>query len=340
MVDVPAGSRFRVGADENGLGPRLGPMVVTAVLARVTGEGWSIAGRAPKGALAQRLGDSKKLVSHGDVELGEAWTRALVARGCGRKPVTPGAAQTPDALIHSVSADDRGELRSPCPSHVEPQCWGQAEEGFVAPDKLVKSIGKDLDRLAEKGVEIVAVRSVILCTSRMNDALMAGKNRFVLDLHSMERLVLELRSIAEADVHAVCGKVGGFGKYSSAFGPLGGRLHSILEESRARSSYHFPGVGEIAFVQDSDASDLCVAMASMVGKYIREALMARIVRFYRGSVPELPDASGYHDPVTATFVEKTVPLRRKHEVPETCFERRRADRADRADRAEALAELS
>jgi hypothetical protein len=300
-------------------------MVVTAVLARVTGEGWSIAGRAPKGALAQRLGDSKKLVAHGDVELGEAWTRALVARGCGREPLVPGAVQTPDALIHSVSADDRGSLRSPCPSHVEPQCWAPGEEGFVAPDKLVKSIGKDLDRLAEKGVEIVAVRSVILCTSRMNDALLAGKNRFVLDLHSMERLVLELRSIAEADVHAVCGKVGGFGKYSSVFGPLGGRLHSILEESRARSSYHFPGVGEIAFVQDSDASDLCVAMASMVGKYLREALMARVVRFYKGEDPSLPDASGYHDPVTAVFAEATIPLRRKRDVPDTCFERRRMD---------------
>jgi ribonuclease HII len=323
MMDGKEAPRFRVGADENGLGPRLGPMVVTAVLARVTGDGFAIAGRAAKGALAERLGDSKKLVSHGDVELGEAWTRALVARGCGRDPAGT-APSSPDALIHNVSVDARGELRSPCPSHVEAQCWSHGGEGFVAPDKLVSALGKDLDRLADRGVEIMAVRSVILCTSRMNDALMAGKNRFVLDLHAMERLILELRGIAGAEVHAVCGKVGGFGKYSGAFGPLGGRLHSVLEEGRKRSAYHFPGVGEIAFVQDSDASDLCVAMASMVGKYLREALMARIVRFYRGDAPELPDASGYHDPVTNVFVEGTVQLRRKREVPETCFERARS----------------
>jgi len=34
---------FRIGADENGLGPRLGPMVVTAVLAEVTEAGEAIA---------------------------------------------------------------------------------------------------------------------------------------------------------------------------------------------------------------------------------------------------------------------------------------------------------
>jgi len=53
--------------------------------------------------------------------------------------------------------------------------------------------------------------------------------------------------------------------------------------------------------------------------------MARIVRFYRGAEPGLPDASGYHDPVTNVFVEGTISLRKKRDVPETCFERRRAD---------------
>src|SRR5262249_40637520 len=111
----------------------------------------------------------------------------------------------------------------------------------------------------------------------------------------------------------------------SAFGPLGGRLHVVLEESRARSAYHFPGVGEIAFVRDGDDSDLCVALASMVGKYVREALMARVVRFYRDHDPELPDASGYHDPMTSTFIARTALVRKKRQVPDHCFERRRCE---------------
>jgi ribonuclease HII len=313
---------YRIGADENGLGPRLGPMIVTAVLARVTESGARVAGRKPAGSLAERLGDSKQLVSHGDVSLGEAWARSLAARGAGRIPLP--ASPTPDDLVHALSLDDQPTLRAPCPGHVEAQCWSAAGESFTASTDLVASIDRDLDRLAQKGVEIVAVRSVILCARRMNDGLDAGKSRFTLDLHAMERLVLALRDLAGSEVTAVCGKVGGFGKYGNAFGPLAGRLHTVIEEGRARSAYRFPGLGEIAFVRDSDASDLCVAMASMVGKYLREALMGRIARHYQSLVPDLPDASGYYDPVTTTFVEKTRLVRASREVPDRCFERRGA----------------
>ncbi|WP_437674407.1 hypothetical protein [Sorangium sp. So ce131] len=321
---MPSGEpsvRYRIGVDENGLGPRLGPMVVTAVLSRVTEAGWQTAGRAPRGALAQRLGDSKQLVAHGDVSLGEAWARALVARGCGRA----GPVSSVGELLHAVSLEDGAALRAPCPSHVEEQCWSEDGEAFAAPDKLLRAIGRDLDKLAEKGVEIVAVRSILICAKRMNDGARAGKNRFVLDLHAMERLILELRALAGVDVFAVCGKVGGFGKYGAAFGPLAGRLHLVVEESRARSAYRFPGLGEIAFVRDSDASDLCVAMASMVGKYVREAMMGRVARHYQRAVPGLHGASGYHDPITSAFIKATRLIRSAREIPDDCFERRAAE---------------
>jgi ribonuclease HII len=323
---MTARPRFRIGADENGLGPRLGPMVVTAVMARVTPEGERRVGRPPRGALAERLGDSKALVAHGDVALGEAWARALVQRGCGRPgPGSPPPA-TPDELLHALAADDRATLRAPCPPHVEAQCWSAAGEAFTAPDAMVSAVSADLDRLAEQGVELRAVRSVILCARRMNEGLDAGRSRFTLDLHAMERLVLDLRALAGEEVVAVCGKVGGFGKYGPAFGPLGGRLHQVVEEGRARSAYAFPGLGEIAFVRDADATDLCVSMASLVGKYVREALMAKVARFYRAEAPDLPDASGYYDPVTTTFIEGTRLARARRAIPDTCFERRGADR--------------
>jgi ribonuclease HII len=314
--------RFRIGADENGLGPRLGPMVVTAVMARVTPEGDRRVGRRPRGALAERLGDSKALIAHGDVALGEAWARALCRRGAGREPFADGPGATPDALIHALAADDRATLRAPCPGHVAAQCWSVEGERFSAEEALVDTVAADLDRLTGQGVDIVAVRSVILCARRMNEGLDAGRSRFVLDLHAMERLILDLVALAGEEVSAVCGKVGGFGKYSDAFGPLGGRLHGVLQEGRARSAYHFPGVGEIAFVRDGDATDLCVGMASMVGKYLREALMARVVRFYREDQADLPDASGYYDPVTTAFVEGTRLVRARRKVPDGCFERR------------------
>jgi hypothetical protein len=288
-------------------------------MARVTPEGDRVAGRRPRGGLAERLGDSKQLVAHGNVALGEAWARALARRDVTR---TFPAGGTPDDLLHAISLDDRGALRAPCPEHVEAQCWSAEGEVWSAPDALVETVTRDLDKLAEKGVDVVCVRSIILCPLRMNEGLDAGRSRFVLDLHAMERLVLELGGLSGEEVTAVCGKVGGLGRYGDAFGPLGGRLHAVVEEGRARSAYHFPGLGELAFVRDADATDLCVGMASLVGKYLRELCMARVVRHYQGEVPDLPDASGYHDPVTTAFIEATSLVRGRRAVPDRCFVRR------------------
>jgi ribonuclease HII len=312
--------RFRLGVDENGLGPRLGPLIVTAVVARVTQEGHAIASRRPKGALAKRLGDSKAMIAHGDVALGEAWARA-VGRRIGI------ATTAPDDLIHGLVLDSKSELRQPCPSHVEAQCWSTEGETFEADEKLVGRVGADLDRLASQGVEIVSLRTTVVCTRRINDARAAGKSRFDVDLHAMERMVLDARERHPGELQAVCGKVGGYARYSSAFGPLAGRLHAIVEEGAKRSTYSFPGLGTIAFVRDADQSHLLVAMASMVGKWIREVMMTRIVRHYGYTDAAAALASGYHDPVTDRFVEATALVRQKRKVPDTCFERTSADAA-------------
>ncbi|WP_438031364.1 hypothetical protein [Sorangium sp. So ce233] len=66
-------------------------------------------------------------------------------------------------------------------------------------------------------------------------------------------------------------------------------------------------------------------MASMVGKYVREALMARVARRYQRAVPGLRGASGYHDPVTSAFLGATRLVRPAREIPAACFERRAAE---------------
>ncbi|HKQ71124.1 MAG TPA: hypothetical protein VJT73_17380 [Polyangiaceae bacterium] len=305
---------LRIGIDENGLGPRLGPLVVTAVVARVTEQGKNIASRKPKGAIAKRLGDSKAMVSHGDVALGEAWARAI-ARKLGL------AANDPDALIHALALDPREELRRLCPSHAESQCWNTEREAFDADDDMVDDVSRDLDKLAAKGVDIIGAKSSVVCTKRLNQAKAEGRSRFDVDLHAMERIVIETRERAGEYLDVVCGKVGGYARYSDAFGPLGGRLHAIIEEGRKRSAYSFPGLGTIAFVRDADANHLLVAMASMVGKWVREVMMERIVRFYGAGDEAIGTASGYHDPVTDRFVKATALVRKHRAIPETCFER-------------------
>lgn len=311
---------LRIGVDENGLGPRLGPLIVTGVLAEVNEQGTKIVSRKARGRLAAVLGDSKAMISHGDVSLGEAWARVLATRGCARPGTEPTSVES---LVHGLSLDDVEELRRPCPSQASSMCWSPAGEAFGATADLLEEIGRHLDALAKKGVVVRAVRSALICNRRLNDAFAQGRSRFHVDLHAMERLVLALREVARADVDAVCGKVGGLGDYASAFGPLAGRLHVQLEKTRARSAYQFPGVGRIAFVMDADDSDLLVGLASMVGKYLREVLMSRIARSLGG---EEASASGYYDPRTTAFIASTALVRQKRRIPDACFERRTAAR--------------
>lgn len=310
---------YRAGVDENGLGSLLGPMLTTAVLATVDEKGARAVVAKARGKLKERLGDSKALVAHGDVALAEAWTRVLVRRLSGRDPTSV------EDLVRALSLDEETSLRARCPKHVEAQCWGAARDVFSAAPELLTQCEKDLVRLEKKGVSFVAVRSVISCNKKLNEELDRGRTRFTVDLHSMERLVLSFVEEVKAPVFAVCGKVGGFRQYQQAFGPLAGHLRTVLKEDRSHSAYHFPGVGELHFVEDADASDMLVSMASLVGKYLREVLMDRVGAHYRALDEGLPVVSGYHDPITTKFVAATALVRKQHKIDDDCFLRRKLD---------------
>jgi ribonuclease HII len=303
-----------VGIDENGMGPRLGPLIVTSVLANVDDAGAKLVASRPRGAVAKRIGDSKKLVAFDDSALGEAWARALAARA-------GLVARTPAELLAAVALDAEHTLQAPCPSHHVDLCWSTAGERFASDDDSVAACLKDLDRLAAKGVRVVRARVAVVCTKRLNEAVDRGLSRFHVDLHTMERLTLDARDAANDEVYALCGKVGGFDFYADRFGPLAGYLHTVLLETRARSEYQVPGVGRLAFVRDGDDTHLIIGLASLVGKWARDHLMRRVVSFHRVHDAALPEASGYHDPVTTQFIRASSMIRKKQRVDPTCFER-------------------
>jgi ribonuclease HII len=305
---------FHIGADENGLGSRLGPMIVTAVLAETDEAGERFLSRKLPKRLREDLDDSKRLMSHTDVGIGEAWARAL----------TGDRAQTPADLFELLSLEGTAKLREPCPKSAHAQCWSNEREAFSAtPDQHARALGHVVT-LATKGVRILEVRSSVVCTQQLNSNKRRGINRFVSDLHAMERLILKLQARAASPVHAVCGKVGGIGAYGKFFGPLGGWLHATIVEGQAESAYQFPTLGRIRFVRDADAHAPLVMLASLVGKYVRELFMQRIASHYPAKADD-PRPSGYHDPITAAFVERTALVRKKRKLPDTCFEREGAD---------------
>jgi ribonuclease HII len=303
---------FHIGADENGLGSRLGPMIVTAVLAETTDEGERFLSRKLPKRMREDLDDSKRLMTHTDVGIGEAWARAL----------TGDRAASPAELFELLSLEGTSKLQQPCPKTAHRQCWSVGRESFSATDEQCARAQKHLATFAQRGVKLLEVRTSVVCTQQLNENRDRGINRFVSDLHAMERLVLKLQSSAGAPVHAVCGKVGGIGEYGKFFGPLSGWLHATIVEGQAESAYQFPKLGRLRFLRDADASAPLVMLASLVGKYVRELFMSRIASHYPAD-DEAPRPSGYHDPVTAAFVERTALVRKKLKLPDRCFERER-----------------
>lgn len=305
----PAG--LRVGVDENGLGPRLGPMIVTGALldVRTTWE------RFVRAAQAVGVGDSKGLCAHGAMRDVEATVLALLDVHLGLRPATFAE------LFAALCLDDDAALRALCPDGEAPRMCFDAPIALPAFGGDVTSGHRDgAASLRDAGATLRAVRFASVCNRRLNRERDRGRSRFDVDLARMLDLVRALRGEAGAPVEAVCGKVGGRKRYADALGDVS-PLVAIEEETAGRSAYRVPGVGDVVFLQDADASDPAVGLASLVGKYVRELSMHRIHLDLRAHVPGLGPASGYHDPVTTRYIEATALVRRERNIPDDCFER-------------------
>lgn len=306
-----------VGVDENGLGPRLGPLVATAValeLAETGARRGYEPRRLARAAARAGVGDSKATSAFGAMAHAEGIALALIERVAGRVPAHV------DDLLEAVALDPLHGLRAPCDAKSAAQCWsaslalpafgGSIDEGRAA-----------LARLERAGARPVRARSAIACVRVLNREVARRGSRLSVDLELFERLLLDARAALDVELSAICGMVGGIRRYAGYLARIDAASLEVIEEGPRRSIYRAPAIGEVRFEVDCDATHAPVALASMLGKYVRELLVERQGRFYRGHAPELPAASGYHDPVTARFVAGTARLRRRLAIADDCFER-------------------
>ncbi|MDH3200073.1 MAG: hypothetical protein OEM15_04170 [Myxococcales bacterium] len=312
-----------VGVDENGLGPRLGPLVATSVVLETP--------RYRRAALCDRglelgLTDSKETGGFGRMGFIESVALALLgwARRCGgaQASVSRELPRSADDLLDRLSPASRVELRACCPNdQTAAQCW--------AVDFPLPAFGGDpalgttlLRKLAGRSkLRVVDVQSRLACAGMLNAMQAAGQNKLAVDLELFQELIATARQLHQGSLLVICGMVGGIRDYSSRLPRLEfDRVHN-LRGRRGQRRYAVDGLGEIRFEVDADARHLPVALASIVGKYLREICMLRIGEFYRRDVPGLELASGYHDPVTSRFIEQTQPSRHHLGIVSDCFQR-------------------
>jgi len=302
-----------MGVDENGLGPQLGPLVATSVGLEMP--------RYARGALCARglrlgLTDSKATGGFGRMGFIESVALALLKRGGLGHPACA------DGLLDRVWPDSRRHLRTCCPDdRTAKQCW--------AVDLPLPALGGDpgygdalLDRLmGRSSLRIADVQSRIACAGVLNAKLAAGRNKLMVDLELFEDLIASVPSRDGSPKLVICGMIGGIRDYASRLSRFETARVEPLAGRRGQLRYAIEGVGEVRFEVSADARHLPVALASIVGKYVREICMRRIGEFYRLGDPDLTLVSGYHDSVTNRFIEASAPSRRHLGIAPDCFRR-------------------
>ncbi len=299
------------GVDENGLGPLLGPLVVTAVtleVPRYRGPRWLAVGRD------LGIDDSKSTAGFGKMAVAEGLALAVCERLTGRAP------SDVDELFGMLALHGPAVLRARCPRDTEAQCWASSIALPCFGGVLSRGAAV-LDALRARGAELAHARTAIACAGKLNTELERGTSRVGLDLSLMEQLVLDARTRGGADLTAICGMVGGLRNYPDKFRHLPREGVIAVKATRGARAYDVRGVGQVRFEIDADARHLPVAFASMIGKYVRELWMERQNRFYRGHEASLQAVSGYHDPSTRRFVARSAGLRATLGIDPLCFER-------------------
>lgn len=148
-----------------------------------------------------------------------------------------------------------------------------------------------------------------------NRMLAATRNKAsVLFTQAATHLDHLLRAYGDQDLTVFCDRQGGRSSYGhllrTSFDDWG---LEIVRQDEGWSDYLLrrgPNIVRIVFAEKAEAQCLPVAVASMLSKYLREALMRRFNAFWRRHAPDVPPTAGYH-PDGVRFVEAIADARRR-----------------------------
>ncbi len=281
-----------VGIDEAGYGPNLGPLIMSSVTCRVPQE---LAGadlwEVLQSAVRRHPSEADGRILIEDSKLVYSTTRGLIALETGvLATLTPpgnGEPLTLSRYLDWLCPTHRDELggegwyhgTSALPVQAEPLSFAEARARF----KLACS---------EKQVIRGMARSVIVLLEQW------GSKGAVLG-HGLAELVRCNHEFAAGTepVHFFVDKHGGRNTYAAMLQEaVPGGMVVAHEEGMDRSVYSVLGFGQemrLTFQPRADSEHFCVALASMISKYLREVLMHEFNGFWRQHLPDLKPTAGY-----------------------------------------------
>lgn len=285
---------FQIGIDEAGLGPNLGPYVVTATI-------WEVPESSPRINLWRAL--SQVITNEptaGDARLHLADSKVVFQPGKGMTALEKGVLTALALCCDSLPASDRllrERLTGQIDHGMDGAPWYADDDLPVPHDSSADDIFTAAERcrgvLSELGIRLCEIRTAVVEPSRFNELIDRHENK----ADALSRVSLSLLRYAVERANgrpaiAWCDKHGGRNRYDLLLADcLDEVLISCVRESAELSAYRI-GVCEVQFLPRGEAY-LPVALASMVSKYVRELAMVRFNRFWAARLPGLRPTQGY-----------------------------------------------
>ncbi len=330
-----------IGIDENGYGPVLGPLVVTATAFKLhphlnpspaSGEGkregmnlWQLLNIAKNPDYPEKIvvTDSKKLFLRNSLRrcrIGERTVFSFFYLLFKNLPKSPDKFLSKILLDFSLFprlCEDSGSEYKPCWEEIFLPLWLEDKKG------IKEETGRLRKRLKRKEIEFLGLKSIAICPFQFN-RLVKGKSKSYLNYLQFENLISYFLQEKEKNFYIFADRIGGQKRYLPLLKSslLKNWNCEILEERKGISSYRLhlkEKETTISFLQNGEEKQFPIALSSIFGKYIREIFMQRITKFFQNYNPELKTVSGYRDSLTKDFITRTGDLRKKLKINEKCF---------------------
>jgi hypothetical protein len=176
-------------------------------------------------------------------------------------------------------------------------------------------------------IETWVARTVVIPAPRFNTLIDMGGSKGEVLASAFASLVGERDRLPGEDaLHFTIDKHGGRNTYAALVQrAVNEGMVLVREESALKSTYEVVGLSRevhLSFQPRADGSNFCVALASMLSKYLRELFMHEFNAFWRGHLPDLAPTAGYPGDA-GRFLAAILPTAQRLGIEESLIWRKR-----------------